>query len=70
MDKIDLYRNSIQSLLQKHSQHSPKNNGEVENQLLFDRERDSPIGDALRTIPINASGLARNEAHLSHHHAL
>jgi hypothetical protein len=70
VDKIELYRNSIQALLQKHNQHSPKNNSDVENELFFDVERDSPIGDALRSIPVNASRLARNEAHLSYHHAL
>jgi hypothetical protein len=70
VDKIELYRNAIQDLLQKHSQHSPKNNREIENELIVDKERDSPIGDALRTLPAHARWLARNEAYLPHHHAL
>jgi XisI protein len=40
MDKIELYRTSIQALLQEHSQHLPNNNDDVANELLFDVERD------------------------------
>lgn len=41
MDKIELYRASIQALLQEHNQHLPKNNNDdVENELFFDVERD------------------------------
>ncbi len=40
MDTIDLYRKSIQTLLQKHSQISPKNSRDIENELFFDVERD------------------------------
>nr|WP_309741125.1 MULTISPECIES: hypothetical protein [unclassified Chamaesiphon] len=59
MDKIELYRASIQALLQEHDRHLPKNNNDdVENELFFDVERDSPIGDALRTISTNAGGMA------------
>ena len=41
MDKIELYRASIQALLQEHNQHlSKNNNNDVENELFFDIERD------------------------------
>lgn len=41
MDKIELYRASIQALLQEHDRHLPKNNNDdVENELFFDVERD------------------------------
>jgi XisI protein len=40
MDKIELHRNSIQALLQEHNRHSPKNGGDIENELLFDLECD------------------------------
>ncbi len=40
MDKIELYSKAIQDLLLKHSQHSPKNNSNIENELVFDKERD------------------------------
>jgi XisI protein len=40
VDKIELYRASIQALLQEHNQHLPKNSNDVENELFFDVERD------------------------------
>jgi XisI protein len=41
VDKIELYRASIQALLQEHNQHLPKNNNDdIENELFFDVERD------------------------------
>jgi XisI protein len=41
VDKIELYRASIQALLQEHDRHLPKNNNDdVENELFFDVERD------------------------------
>lgn len=40
MDKIELYRQSIQALLQENNQHSPRNCSDVENELIFDLERD------------------------------
>jgi XisI protein len=41
VDKIELYRASIQALLQEHDRYLPKNsNDDVENELFFDVERD------------------------------
>jgi hypothetical protein len=41
VDKIELYRASIQTLLKEHDRHLLKNNNDdVENELFFDVERD------------------------------
>ncbi len=39
MDKLDIYRNHIETLLKEYSNYKPRY-GEVEVQLIFDRERD------------------------------
>ncbi|WP_107668746.1 XisI protein [Cyanothece sp. BG0011] len=39
MDKLEYYRSSIQTLLEKYSQYKPRNE-EVENELFFDLIRD------------------------------
>jgi XisI protein len=40
VDKIELYRECIQTLLKQHDRHSPQNDSGVENELFFDIERD------------------------------
>lgn len=39
MDKLDHYRQCVQALLKQHGSHQPRQD-EVENELLFDTERD------------------------------
>ena len=53
MDKLEHYRSSIQTLLEKYSQSKPRNE-EVENELFFD-----PIRDHYQLMRVGWKGLER-----------
>jgi hypothetical protein len=49
MDKLAKYRQIVQDVLQEYAA-VPISNGDVQTQTIFDRENDSPSGDATRTL--------------------
>jgi XisI protein len=56
VDKLELYRSIVIEILTKYSQYNPSY-GQVEIEQIFDRDRDSPVGDAPRTISITCDRL-------------
>jgi XisI protein len=48
MDKLAKYRQIVQDVLREYAA-VPISNGDVQTQTIFDRENDSPDGDATRT---------------------
>jgi hypothetical protein len=68
MDKLELYRSIVTEILTKYSQYKPSY-GQVEipqsggyaNEQIFDRDHDSPVGDAPQTISINGDRLESTE---------
>jgi XisI protein len=49
MDKLAKYRQIVQDVLREYAA-VPISNGDVQTQTIFDRENDSPSGDATRTL--------------------
>jgi hypothetical protein len=65
MDKLELYRSIVTQILTKYSQYKPSY-GQVEIEQIFDREHDSPVGDAPRTISITRDRLESTEKNIWH----
>ena len=63
MAKTDEYRQIIRDILTEYSQIKSANE-EVEAELIFDLERDSPVGDALRTISTSSCRLVAQTQNL------
>lgn len=62
MDKLQHYRDIIRQILTEQAQ--PYNHSsDVEAEVIFDTEHDSPIGDATRTISTYLCRLAGMETH-------
>jgi XisI protein len=65
MERISQYRQAIRQLLADRASIDRSNSQpDIESQLIFDTEHDSPVGDATRTIPIIRCWLGRTQAHL------
>jgi hypothetical protein len=65
MDKLELYRSIVTEILTKYSQYKPSY-GQVEIEQIFDRDHDSPVGDAPRTISINGDRLKSTTKNIWH----
>ncbi len=52
MDKLAKYRQIVQDVIREYAA-VPIANGDVQTQTIFDRENDSPSGDAMRTLSSN-----------------
>jgi XisI protein len=65
MDKLELYRSIVTEILTKYSQYKPSY-GQVEIEQIFDCDRDSPVGDAPRTISITRDRLESTTKNLWH----
>jgi hypothetical protein len=65
MDKLELYRSIVTQILTKYSQYKPSY-GQVEIEQIFDREHDSPVGDAPRSISITRDRLESTEKNIWH----
>jgi hypothetical protein len=73
VDKLELYRSIVTEILTKYSQYKPSY-GQVEipqsggyaNEQIFDRDHDSPVGDAPRTISITRDRLESTTKNLWH----
>jgi hypothetical protein len=68
MDKLELYRSIVTELLTKYSQYKPSY-GQVEIEQIFDRDRDSPVGDAMRTISITSDRLESTTKNIWHNNS-
>jgi hypothetical protein len=65
MERIAQYRQAIRKLLSDRVVSTHDNSGsEIESQLIFDTEHDSPVGDATRSISIIRYWLGRISASL------